>query len=100
MKRANSWPALLAAAYIAAGSTASAQPAAKAAPDVYTIDPYHTQPVFEWRHFDISNVRGRFDKTTGTIIIDRLNKKASVDVKIAVDSLSTGVPLLDQRLKS
>ena len=100
MKRLNPWSAACSAAFIAAASTAAAQPAAKSGPEVYTIDPYHTQPVFEWRHFDISNVRGRFDKTTGTITLDRAAKKASVVVTIAVDSLSTGVPLLDQRLKS
>ena len=100
MKRANLRAVLAGVACAAAASTALAQPAGKSAPEVYTIDPYHTQPVFEWRHFDISNVRGRFDKTTGTITLDRPNKRASVDVTIAVDSLSTGVPLLDQRLKS
>jgi polyisoprenoid-binding protein YceI len=67
---------------------------------VYTIDPYHTQELFSYRHFDISTVHGRFDKTTGTLTLDVEHRKASVDVTVDVGSVSTGVPLLDERLKS
>jgi polyisoprenoid-binding protein YceI len=81
-------------------ATAAEPAASQAISGVYTIDPYHTQPVFSWRHFDISTVQGRFDKTTGKLVLDVEHRKASVDVTIQVASISTGVPLLDQRLKS
>jgi polyisoprenoid-binding protein YceI len=96
---ANVRNSILALALLCPGVTV-AQPAPQAISGVYTIDPYHTQPVFSWRHFDISTVQGRFDKTTGTLTLDVEHRKASVDVTIDVNSISTGVPLLDDRLKS
>ncbi len=65
----------------------------------YTIDPFHTSPQFEYQHFGISRVRGRFDHTTGTLRLDAAHRRGQIDVTIAVASLSTGVALLDQRLK-
>lgn len=66
----------------------------------YTIDPYHTQPTVEWDHFGISRITGRFDRTHGTLDLDVAHHKAKVNVEIDAASLSTGVTLLDQRLKS
>lgn len=67
---------------------------------VYTIDPHHTQPMVEWDHFGISRVTGRFDSTHGTLTLDVARRIASVRAEIDTASLSTGEPLLDQRLKS
>ena len=36
----------------------------------YTIDPQHTKPTYEVMHFGYSIQRGRFDKTSGKIMID------------------------------
>lgn len=67
---------------------------------LYTIDPYHTSAQFEWRHFDISNVSGRFDKVAGTISIDTKSNTGSIEVTIPVSSVSTGIHGLDTKLLS
>ena len=68
--------------------------------DSYTIDPNHTHPGYEISHFGWSTQRGRFDKATGKITLDRAAKTGSVDVVIEVASISTGVAKLDEHLKS
>ena len=47
---------------------------AVAAPENYTIDPFHTFPNFEVNHLGMSNMRGQFTKTTGKFSIDRAAK--------------------------
>ena len=70
------------------------------AADTYTIDPGHTHPSYEIGHFGWSVQRGRFDKVSGKIVLDRAAKSGSVDVTIDVASVSTGVAKLDEHLKS
>jgi polyisoprenoid-binding protein YceI len=86
-----------------AATAASAQPRTADKPwldGTFTIDPYHTFTTFQYDHFGLSTGRGRFDKTTGEIVIDAAHRRASTHVTIDVNSLDTGVPLLDERLKS
>ena len=64
--------------------------AASAAPETFTIDPAHTYPMFEASHFGISVQRGRFDKTTGKIVLDREAKSGSIDVTIDAASINMG----------
>ena len=71
-----------------------------AAPVTYQIDPTHTFPTFEISHFGFSTYRGRFDKTSGNITLDRDKKTGSADVTIDVASVSTGVPKLDDHLRN
>ncbi|MGZ3277896.1 MAG: YceI family protein [Caulobacteraceae bacterium] len=93
-------PGLLSAIALAAiaGVASAAEPPAISGR--YTIDPYHTQPTVEWDHFGISRITGRFDRTRGALDLDVARRRAKVSVEIDAASLSTGVPLLDQRLKS
>jgi len=70
------------------------------AADTYSIDLRHTHPSYEIDHFGWSIQRGRFDNVTGTIVLDRVTKAGSVDVRIEVSSVSTGVSKLDEHLKS
>jgi polyisoprenoid-binding protein YceI len=70
------------------------------AADTYSIDPGHTHPSFEISHFGWSTQRGRFDKVSGKLTLDRAAKTGSVDVTIDVTSISTGVAKLDEHLKS
>ena len=42
-----------------------------AAPVVYELDPQHTFPSIEFSHMDISIWRGKFDRTSGTVTLDR-----------------------------
>jgi polyisoprenoid-binding protein YceI len=70
------------------------------AADTFSIDPGHTHPSFEISHFGWSTQRGRFDKVSGKLTLDRAAKTGSVDVTIDVTSISTGVAKLDEHLKS
>src|SRR5262249_15172806 len=61
------------------------------AADTYGIDPRHTFPTYEISHFGWSTQRGRFDKTSGKIVLDRAAKSGSVEVTIDTASIDTGV---------
>ena len=60
------------------------------AADSYTIDPTHTWPVFEVSHMGFSTQRGRFNKTSGKIMLDVAAKKGSVDISIDAGSIDMG----------
>jgi polyisoprenoid-binding protein YceI len=67
----------------------------------YTLDPGHTQVVFTWNHFGYSNPTAQFGKVEGTLEFDQANPtKAVVDVKIALASVNSNVPKLDQHLQT
>jgi polyisoprenoid-binding protein YceI len=68
--------------------------------DSYTIDPRHTFPIYEISHFGWSTQRGRFDKTSGKIVLDRAAKTGSVDVTVDAASVDTGVDKLNEHLAS
>jgi polyisoprenoid-binding protein YceI len=64
--------------------------AALAAPESYTIDPYHTFPNFTIDHQGIATMHGRFDKSSGKMTLDKAAKTASVDLTIDAASITTG----------
>jgi polyisoprenoid-binding protein YceI len=67
----------------------------------YKIDPAHTAANFTVRHMMVTNVRGGFDKITGTLNFDPANPAASsVDVTIETGSINTGVADRDNHLRS
>lgn len=68
--------------------------------DSYTIDPAHTFPNFTINHLGFSTMHGRFDKTTGSISMDRAKGTGSVDVVIEAASVSTGFQKRDDHLRS
>lgn len=76
-----------------------AAPQALAAPEEFTVDPTHTYPGFAVVHLGISTQRGRFDRTTGTIVIDRVTGKGSIEIAIDTPSISTGSSKLDAVLR-
>lgn len=89
------------AAAAAALIGASVSISAVAAPVTYTLDPTHTYPSFEADHFGgLSVWRGKFTKTTGTVVLDQEAKTGSVDIKVDPASIQTGNTLLDTHLKS
>ncbi|MCE1186065.1 MAG: YceI family protein, partial [Rhodocyclales bacterium] len=65
----------------------------------YTIEGTHTYPRFEYSHFGYSTQLSRFDKTSGTIVIDKAAKTGSVDVSIDATSVDTGYPLFNQHIQ-
>ena len=85
--------------YIAILALAGFAAGAAAAPDTYTIDSNHSFPSFEITHFGFSTFRGRFDRTSGTIVLDLAKKTGNADVTIDATSISTGVAKLDEELK-
>ena len=67
----------------------------------YQIDPAHTHAQFKVRHLMVSNVKGDFDKVTGTVEYDETNPGASkINIVVDVASISTREPQRDAHLKS
>lgn len=85
-------------ALVAAIAAAVALPSQAA--DSYTVDPGHTYPSFEIGHLGFSTQRGRFNKTSGKITLDRAGKSGSVDLTIDATSIDTGNAKLADHLKS
>jgi len=72
------------------GAAALAFPLAAAAQaQSFTIDPYHTYPYFQASHFGVSDLSGRFDKTTGKMTYEP-GKAGTIDLVIETASLTTG----------
>lgn len=84
----------LAVASLAAG-------AALAAPVTYQLDPAHTYPSFEADHFGgLSVWRGKFDSSSGTVVLDREAGTGTVEVKVDAGSVDFGQAKLNEHVKS
>jgi polyisoprenoid-binding protein YceI len=67
----------------------------------YTIEPDYTQAVFRWNHLGFSNPAAQFSQGQGTLEFDpAAPTRACVQVTIPLSSLNTGVPALDEHLRS
>src|SRR5262245_38869769 len=74
---------------------------AAAAPVKYTIDREHTYPSFETDHFGgLSTWRGKFNKSSGTIVFDKQAGSGTLDVTIDTASIDTGHDKLNAHVKS
>lgn len=90
MKLKNLSIALL-AAVLATGAQAA---------DTYKIDPSHTYPSFEADHFGgLSVWRGKFNKTEGSIVLDRAAKNGNVDIVIDTSTIDFGNDKLNEHAK-
>lgn len=70
------------------------------ASDSYTIDSRHTFPSFEIGHLGFSTQRGRFNHTTGKLILDTKSQTGgSLNASIDSDSISTGLSELEAHLR-
>jgi len=75
--------------------------AALAQPVTYQVDPAHTYPSFEADHFGgVSTWRGKFTKTSGTIVLDREAGSGTVEITVDPASIDFGNPKLDEHVKS
>ena len=75
--------------------------AAIAAPAKYNVDPNHTYPSFEADHFGgLSVWRGKFDKSSGTIVVDKDKGSGTVEITIDAASIDFGHPKLNDHAKS
>ena len=68
--------------------------------DIYKIDPEHTFASFEYVHWGLSLQRGRFDRVSGGIELDVPAKTGSINMDIDVGSVSTGIGLFNNVLRS
>lgn len=67
----------------------------------YTLEPNYTQGVLRWDHLGFSMPAAQFAQGTGSIEFDESDPTmSSIMVTIPIASLSTGVPDLDEHLKS
>ncbi|MFL9962439.1 YceI family protein [Paraburkholderia sediminicola] len=87
---------------IAAGAlAASLSFSAFADVPTYQLDPDHTYPSFEADHIGgLSVWRGKFDKSQGTVTLDRAAKTGTLEVTTDIASVHTGNTKLDQNLQS
>jgi len=86
----------LSIALLAAAATASSAFAA----DTYKIDPSHTYPSFEADHMGgLSTWRGKFDKTDGSIVLDRAAKSGTVDITIDTTTIDFGHAKMNEHAK-
>ena len=90
------WRATLALAILGALAMVTAARA-----DTWNIDPSHTMVEFSVRHLMISNVKGQFEKVSGTITANGSDPN-SVQVNAVIDatSLNTRVAKRDAHVKS
>jgi polyisoprenoid-binding protein YceI len=72
-----------------------------AEPVTYQIDPAHTYPSFEADHFGGMSVwRGKFDHSSGTIVLDKEKGTGKVDITVDTSSIEFGMPKLNEHAKS
>jgi polyisoprenoid-binding protein YceI len=83
---------------IVALATGLAAPAL-AAPETYVIDPTHTFARFSYSHFGLSTQLSRFNKTNGTVVLDKAAKTASVDITIDTKSVDTGYATFNEHIQ-
>lgn len=71
------------------------------ATSAWNIDPVHTHVSFSIRHMMITNVKGRFEKVSGTVTLDEADfTRSQVDVVIEASSIDTREPQRDTHLRS
>ena len=73
--------------------------AAHAAPVNYNVDPMHTYPSFEADHMGMSVFRGKFNKTSGTIVLDKAAGRGSVEIVIDTDSIDFGLDVMNSKAR-
>ena len=82
---------LVAAVIAVASASAFAQ--------TYNIEPNHTFPSFEADHMGISFWRGKFEKTTGNVVLDRAAKTGTLDITIDASSIDFGHAKMNEHAK-
>lgn len=82
-------------------SVAATLPAAPsfAAPETYVVDGTHTFPRFSYNHFGFTKQLSRFNKTSGTVTLDKVAMTGAVDVIIDMKSVDTGFQLFDGHIQ-
>jgi len=66
----------------------------------FSLDPAHTHVGFVARHMMVSKVRGSFTELSGKIVVGEDPTQSSAQASIVVKSVSTGVEMRDNHLRS
>jgi polyisoprenoid-binding protein YceI len=61
-----------------------------AAPTTYEIDPSHTYPSFEASHMSVSIWRGKFNSSSGKVVLDKAKGAGTVEVVVDTASIDYG----------
>ena len=61
------------------------------AADRYAVDPAHTYPRLEFSHMGISTWRGQFNKTSGSVTLDRAARTGSAEIRVDTSSIDFGL---------
>lgn len=69
------------------------------AADTYTIDPTHTWPMFEVSHLGFSTQRGRFDKSSGKVVLDSAARSGHIELVIDTASINMGFEEWNKHMK-
>ena len=73
---------------------------AVAAPVTFQIDPAHTYPSFEADHMGgLSIWRGKFKRSSGTIVLDKENGTGTIDVTVDISSVDFGHDEMNENAK-
>ena len=73
---------------------------ALAALERYEVDPNHTYPSIEFSHMGISFWRGKFNKTSGAITIDRAAGTGEVEIVVDTSTINFGLAAMDEKARS
>jgi polyisoprenoid-binding protein YceI len=74
---------------------------AMAAPVTYKVDPAHTYPSFEADHMGgLSVWRGKFDSSSGTVVLDKEKSAGTVDITVDTTSIDFGHAKLNDHAKT
>lgn len=74
--------------------------AAHASPMTFQLDPDHTYPSFETDHFGgVSVWRGKFNQTSGKVVMDAAKKTGELEAVIDMNSFDTGNAALNTHAK-
>ena len=84
---------------IAALAISAAAVPAFAAPETYNVDSTHTFARFSYSHFGMSTQLSKFNKTTGTVTLDKAAKTGAVDVVIDMKSVDTGYDTFNEHIQ-
>lgn len=72
---------------------------AQAAEESFSIDQSNTFPSFEVGHMGFATQSGRFNRTSGAVVMDEQKKSGKVDITIDANSIDTGIGPLDDALR-
>ena len=72
-----------------------------AEPAHYTVDPNHTYPSFQAPHIaGISFWRGKFDRSSGNVMLDRASHSGSINITVDTTSIDFGHEKMNNHAKS